>query len=126
MPKKLTLLDVKAALKDQRFRDLIPEELKPDLIKYMDNPHCSCNVPFYRKIITNCKEQLLKYYPGAEIPNLAEETRKMAENHWTVINCHINDLESKLKSLPPGRKQVELSRFEDQVTVIINELDIIF
>ncbi len=121
--KKITLLDVKAALKDIRFRDSLPEEIKPDIIKYLDNPNCACNVPFYRKIITNYKENLLKYFPGAEVPNLEEETRKLSENHWVVINCSIQELESKLKALPNGRKQLELARYEDQVTVVINELE---
>ena len=124
--KKITLLDVKAALKDARFRDSLPEEIRPEVIKYLDNPNCACNVPFYRKIITNYKDNLLKYFPGAEVPNLEEETRKLAANDWIVINCHINELEKRLKSLPNGRKQLELSRYEDQVTVVVNNLDILF
>ena len=31
-----------------------------------------------------------------------------------------------LKKLKPGRKQISMSRYEDQVTVIINELDVIY
>ena len=50
----------------------------------------------------------------------------MAENHWTVINCHIDELESKLKKLPPGRKQIAITRYADQATVVVNELDILW
>jgi hypothetical protein len=46
----------------------------------------------------------------------------MAQNTWTVINCNIDELEKRLKALPPGRKQLELARYEDQVTVVVNEL----
>jgi len=126
MVKKISLIDVKSALKDARFRDSLPEELKPELIKYLSNPGCSCNIPFYRKIASNCKEELQKYFPGAEVPDLLEENKKLAANHWVVINCHINELEAKLKALPVGRKQVELARYEDQVTVIVNELEVVF
>ena len=58
--------------------------------------------------------------------NIREENKKLAENYWNVINCHIDDLEYNLKKLPPGRKQLDLSRYEDQVTVVINEIDVLY
>ena len=50
----------------------------------------------------------------------------MADNQWSVINCSIDDLEKQLRKLGPGRKQLDIARYEDQVTVVINELDIVF
>jgi hypothetical protein len=46
-------------------------------------------------------------------------------NNFSVINCSIGELEEKLQSLKGGRKQISMARFEDQVTVIVNDLDIV-
>jgi len=124
--KKIGLLDVKAALKDGRFRDSLPQTLESDLIKYLQNPSCPCNVPFYRKLLKEAKENLLAYFQGGEIIEEQEEIKKLAENQWQVFNCHISELEDKLKSLPPGRKQIAVTRYEDQITCVVNELDLIF
>lgn len=43
-----------------------------------------------------------------------------------VINCHKDELEHRLQKLGPGRKQIAICRYEDQVTAVINELEIIF
>lgn len=126
MNKKINLMEVKAALKDSRFRLSLPKELEKEANEFLNNPGCPCHVPLYRKILKDCKEQLQKYYPNAEIADLAEEVKKLADNQWTVINCNINDLEKQLRKLGPGRKQLDIARFEDQVTVVINELDMIF
>jgi hypothetical protein len=40
-----------------------------------------------------------------------------------VINCNVNELSEELRKLGPGRKQVDVARFQDQVTVIINHLE---
>jgi hypothetical protein len=92
----------------------------------MQNPGCACNVPIYRRVLREAREQLNEYYPGRELTDPDEEIRKLAENNWLVINCHVDDLEKKLHELPPGRKQLAVSRFEDQVTVVVNELDVIY
>jgi len=123
---KISLIDVKKALKDSRFRLSLPKEMEKDVEEFLNNPGCACHVPLYRKVIKDCQEQLQKYYPDLEIPNQEEEVQKLAENNWSVINCHINELEGKLRKLGPGRKQLDVARWEDQVTVVINELDIIF
>jgi hypothetical protein len=124
--KKITLLEVKSALKDSRFRLTLPKELEKEVESFLDNPGCPCNVPLYRKILKNCREQLEKYYPNSEITDPVEEIQKLSENKWTVISCNINDLEKQLRKLGPGRKQLDMARYEDQVTVIVNELDMIF
>ena len=123
---KIGILDVKNALKDSRFRLTLPKEMEKDLDEFLNNPGCACHVPLYRKILKECKDQLQKYFPNMEITDQEEELRKLSENTWTVINCHIDELEKKLSKLGPGRKQLDVARWEDQVTVVVNELDIVF
>lgn len=126
MSNKISLIDVKKALKDSRFRLTLPKEMDKDVEEFLNNPGCACHVPLYKKVIKDCKEQLEKYYPTLEIPDQEEELKKLSENHWSVINCHIDELEKKLSKLGPGRKQLDVARWEDQVTVVVNDLDIIF
>ncbi len=127
--KKITLLDIKGALKDGRFRDMLPQqdtELQKMLTEYNQNRSCPCNHDLYRKILKEHKNALLKFFPGREPSNEEEELRKLAQNHWSVINCHVEELEKKLRRLPPGRKQIAITRFEDMVTVVVNEIDILY
>jgi hypothetical protein len=119
-------MEVKQAMKDSRFRETLPAELQPEVISYLNNPGCACNLPLYRKILANAQELLIAYYPGREVVNESEEILKLAQNNWSVINCNIEDLEKELKKLAVGRKQLAVARFEDQVTVIVNELDSIY
>jgi hypothetical protein len=117
-------MDVKVALKDTRFQAMLPPELAPDITKYINNPSCGpCGVNLFRKILKDCSKQLQQYYPNKEIS--ADDTLKFAEDQWTVINCHIDELEERLKKLPPGRKQLSVARFEDQVTVVVNEINVV-
>jgi len=122
----VTLMDVKQALRDPRFKESLPKEFEEDLIKYQQNPGCACNVPFYKKIMTEAKDALQGYYPNKSIVSLEEDAKKLAENNFSVINCHIDELEDKLKRLSIGRKQIAVCRYEDQVTAIINELDFLY
>lgn len=124
--KKISLMDVKKALKDSRFRLTLPKEMEKEVDEFLSNPGCACHIPLYRKVVKDCKEQLRKYYPNLEVPDHEEEVKKLAENNWSVISCHIDELEKKLSKLGPGRKQLDVARWEDQVTVVINDLDIIF
>jgi hypothetical protein len=119
-------MEVKQALRDRRFRESLPKSFTDDLQKYMQNPGCACNVPIYKRIMMEAKQQLQAYFPGRSVANLDEEAKKLAENHWSVINCHIDELADRLKKLPAGRKQLAVTRYEDQVTVIVNELDIVY
>jgi hypothetical protein len=123
---KITLQDVKKALKDSRFRLNLPKEMEPDINEFLNNPGCACHAPLYRKIIKDCRDQLSRYFPGMKVPEHDEDIKRLAENHWTVINCRVDELESKLANLGPGRKQLDVARWEDQVTVVVNELDIVF
>jgi hypothetical protein len=122
----ISLLDVKKALRDSSFRDSLPEELKNDVKKFLENPSCTCNVPIYHRVMKFGAENLKKFYPDKVLVSPEEEAVKLAKNNWSVINCSIGELELKLKNLRPGRKQIAISRYEDQVTVIVNELDILF
>lgn len=125
--KKIGLMDVKNALKDQRFRESLPQELTNDIVKYLQNPGCgACGTKLFRKILRDCRPQLQAYFPGREVYKEEEEMAKLAENHWTVINCHVNELEDHLRKLPPGRKQLAVCRYEDKITVVVNEIDILY
>lgn len=126
MEKKITINDVKRALRDSRFRDTLPKEMEKELQSFLDNPGCACHLPLYRKILKDCAEQLVRYYPGSSVPDQDEEISRLAENHWTVINCHVDELEKRLRKLGPGRKQLDVARYEDQVTVVVNDLDVVF
>ena len=124
--KTISLIDIKQALKDSRFRDSLPAELSEDIQKYLKNPGCACNMPLYRKVLESCHDQLVAYFPGRVPADLREEAKRLAENKFSVINCSVDDLEEKLRRLPSGRKQIAMSRYGDQVTVIVNELDVIY
>ena len=119
-------MDVKAALRDSRFRTSLPSHFQEDIQKYQQNPGCACNVPIYKRIMTEAKQELQAYYPNRSVANLEEDAKKLADNSFSVINCKTDELEGKLKLLPKGRKQIAVARYEDQVTVIVNELDILF
>ena len=125
--KKIRIQEVKQALHDPEFRKKLPPELKEDIQKYEQNPGCPCNLPIYVNILKKASRQLMEYYPThQEIENPDEELLKLAENHFMVFSCHIDELEKKLKALAPGRKQLAITRWQDQITVIVNELDVIF
>jgi hypothetical protein len=119
-------MDVKQALLDPRFRDKLPEIFLGDIQKFLNNPNCGCNHPIYRRVVKEAHQQLQEYFPLLEPSNIEEEIDKLATNDWTVINCNITELEKQLKGLPIGRKQLEIARWQDQVTVVINNLDIVF
>ncbi len=118
---KISISEVQKALKDPNFRKSLPEELKSDLQKYDQNPNCPCNYGIYKNVLKFAGSQLKSFFPGGDV---VIEEEKLPQNQWGVINCHINELEEKLKGLPPGRKQVAVARYLDQITVIVNELDI--
>lgn len=119
-------MDVKQALRDKRFRESLPNDFMEDMQKYLQNPGCACNVPIYKKIMIQAKSQLQAYYPNRSVANLDEEAKKLADNNFSVINCHVDELEARLRKLPPGRKQLAVARFEDTITVVVNELDVVY
>lgn len=124
--KVVTLMDVKQALRDARFREGLPKEFEEDLRKYQQNPGCACNVSLYKKIMTEAKESLQAYYPNKSVISLEDDASKLAENNFSVINCDINSLQDNLRKLGPGRKQIAVARFEDKITVIVNDLEFVY
>ena len=119
--KKIALLDIKEALQDARFRQKLPAEMTKRVNDFLNNPGCACNISLYKDILKNHKSLLLEFFPGAEI---IEETKEnLAKNRWKVINCTINELESKLKEIAAnGRYQIAVTRWQDQITLVANEL----
>lgn len=78
------------------------------------------------RIATECKDHLRAYFPGREIQDVQKQIEDLVKNNFSVINCSIDELERQLKDLPPGRKQIVVTRWEDQVTAIVNELDVVY
>lgn len=111
---------------DQKFRQALPPILKEDIQKYEQNPGCLCNLSVYRNVLKYGVEQLKEYFPGQPIVDPDKELAKMAENNFSVINCKAADLEDLLKKLPPGRKQIAIARYQDEITIVVNELDVVF
>jgi hypothetical protein len=75
---KVSLLEVKQAIKDERFRASLPPEMKPGLDKYLSNPSCACNTKFYRDVLQTCRPQLAAYFPGKEIEEPQAELEKLS------------------------------------------------
>lgn len=126
MKKRVTVHDIKQALLDERFRSSLPDDLTEDIQKFLKNPGCACNHPIYLKVMRRAGKQVAAYFPSREEPNVEEmekEIEKLAKNDWQVINCHVNDLVTELRKLGPGRKQMEIARWQDQVTVVVNHLE---
>jgi len=124
---KINKTDIKNALKSTAFTDKLPNELRTELESFLSNPECNCHNKFISKIAKNFKKELLEYYPDRkEIFDEEQEKKELMNNRWKVINCHISELEGHLRALGGGRKQIEVARFNDQVTVVINELDILY
>jgi hypothetical protein len=123
---EISLLDIKTALKDKNFRDKLPKHLQEDVQKFLQNPNCTCNFKIYQKIYREAQKEITEFFPSKAYKNLDQTIEELAKNNFSVINCSIGELESRLKSLPPGRKQIAIARYEDQVTIIVNELEIIY
>ena len=126
MKKKITVQDIKQALLDARFRETLPQELEGDIQKFLHNPGCSCNHPIYRRVMQVAAKQLADYFPTKDIQVPSTAVEPLSRNQWGVINCSIHELENHLKKLGPGRKQLDIARWQDQVTVVINELEEVF
>ena len=129
MKRRVTIHDIKQALLDQRFRDSLPEEFQEDLNKFIKNPTCQCNHTIYRDIMLKAGPQIAAYFPQKETPTEEEvhkETSLLSKNNWQVVNCSIYDLSEELRKLGTGRKQLDIARFEDQVTIVVNHLEEIY
>lgn len=120
---KISIQEVKEALRDFKFRGSLPEELKKDIQKYEQNPNCPCNLDVYRNVLKYGIKQLKEYYPNKEIINPDTELPIAQQNNWSVINCSVDEIENKLRAYKIGRFQIAIARYEDKATIIINDLD---
>ena len=124
--KRITIHDVKQALLDDRFRDSLPPELSQDVQKFLKNPGCGCNHPIYLNVMKKAGKQIAEYFPTKEVTkteDFQKEIERLSKNDWQVINCQIHELPEKLRALGPGRKQLDIARWQDQVTVVVNHLE---
>lgn len=125
MKRKVSVHDIKQALLDERFRASLPNELTDDVQKFLKNPGCACNHPIYLKVMKKAPKQVSDYFPmkEANAEDMEKDLEKFSKNNWEVINCNVNELAIELRKLGVGRKQIEIARYQDQVTVIVNHLE---
>lgn len=126
---RVSIHDIKQALLDERFRAKLPADLAEDVQKFLKNPGCACNHPIYVNVMRKAGKQLAEYFPAKETPDAAEvekEVSRLMKNDWQVINCHVGELSERLRELGPGRKQLDVARWQDQVTVVVNHLEGVF
>jgi len=126
MKKKINIHDIKQALLDERFRDSLPPELTEDVQKFLKNPGCACNHPIYMNVMRKAGKEIASYFPTKDTlsPEEVEKNlERFAKNEWQVINCNIQELSAELKKLKVGRKQLDIARWQDQITIVINHLD---
>jgi len=117
---EIKIASIKKALRSHEFRNMYPE-LKEEMDLYISNPDCKCNIPLYNILLSDI-ERLKKWFGEDAVivdAPLPEEPDQI--NRWQVINCHIDKLDEHLQGLPHGPKQIAIARWEDQVTVIIND-----
>lgn len=117
---EIKIASIKKALRNHEFRNMYPE-LKEEINTYIQNPDCKCNIPLYNAILFDI-DKLKKWFGEDAVvidPPLPEEPDQL--NKWQVINCHIDKLEDFLQGLPHGPKQIVIARWENEVTVIIND-----
>ena len=116
---------IKKLLWNPKFRNKFPSLQKP-IKRFLRNPGCGCNRPLLVQI--QKMETLIREFYAEEGINIEdadmEDDKKNREtkNNFTVINCHKDELQPLLKKLPNGPKQIAVARWEDQVTVIVNEV----
>ena len=129
MKKRINIHDIKQAMLDERFRATLPPELTDDVQKFLKNPGCSCNHPIYVNVMKKASKQIAEYFPLQEAPTVEEiekNVERFAKNEWQVINCNVNELAAELRKLGGGRKQLDVARWQDQVTVVVNHLEEVY
>jgi hypothetical protein len=127
--KKVTIHNIKQALMDERFRESLPDTLQEDIGKFLKNPGCACNHPIYLNVMKKAGSQVRDYFPAMEassVEDLEKSADKVAANSWQVINCTKDELVFKLRELGPGRKQLDVARYKDDVTIVVNHLEGIY
>lgn len=116
----VTLMDVRQALRDQRFTELFPE-LSDEITKAQQNLTCgSCAVPVARKILAEYSDRLGTYFPGRPVVQPADEKKSPAAVP-RVYNGPCDGLEAWLRKLPHVPAQVTAARWQNECTVIVFE-----
>jgi hypothetical protein len=118
---KLTLMDVKQSLFDERFQNLFPEH-KDKIKAFLKDPGCGCNISFLKTLMRH-KDRLQQYFPNKQILTPEETDVSLSKNEWAVINCQIDQMESRVKKYPTGKRIVAAARWKDRVTVVLNDVE---
>lgn len=121
---KINLQQVKAALKDRKFREMLPLSLEQELNSFLKDPGCTCNIKFIKKIIKNHKKELLKYYPNSKIENDEKELLSSVEYKWKVLNSNIYDISNDINKIRNHVVSIKSSRYEDKLTLILKKSNI--
>jgi len=101
---QVSLADIKLALKDETFRNSLPESLQPDVQKFLQNPNCSCNMKIYQRVLQEAEQQVVNYFPDKKYLSPQQVMETAMQNTWTVLNCNINELEENLKKVKTRQK----------------------
>jgi hypothetical protein len=103
--KTMTMIEIKERLaSDAAFRSLFPE-YKEEIDDFLLDTSCACHASLYRKISKVYDEKI--------------HNRKFV---FKVINCHTDELEEILQTIPKNSKIESMARYENQITIIIRFL----
>lgn len=113
-----------------QFRDLFPD-MAEKFSEYFKNPSCPCNYGLVQHVVSDgtALERWFKR-PVMLDDNLRAMSEKLMMRHgpggqreFWVLNTTTDKLQSELDSLPPGPKTFAIARWQDQVTVVIQDLE---
>jgi hypothetical protein len=76
-------------------------------------------------VVVNDIDAIFAVSPTGSAEDVMQQSRDNQMN-WKIINTTIHELEKELNKLPSGRKIVQIARFQDQVTAIVNDLNSLF
>jgi len=117
---------IRKAINRKRFQDLFPE-LAEIFERYITRPGCgSCEETLFSALLAS-PERLKQYFGDdsqfEQIPPPPPALARMVpEQSFTVINCHVDELSSKLNMMPPGRYEIAAARWENEITVIVKTI----
>jgi len=119
-PKKITIRDLKKALWKSEFRNLFPE-LKEQIKTFLQNPNCKCNAPLYNTILHH-RDRLESFFgtPLEIVDKPVTEQELLSRIH--VINTTVDNLEAELRKLPVGPKHITVSRYQNDITAVVQLL----
>lgn len=125
--KPVGMMDIRQALRDERFRGQFPELAGP-MAKYAANTGCgTCAVSLVREILAKFPERVREYFPGREVMTAEAATAAPAvaprRGEWAVYDGPCAGLEAWLRKRPPhAPSQVAVARWEDQCTAAVFEV----